>query len=153
MAAIALIAIALIIAGCGAAPQPTPTPLPPTATPEPRPPIEVLAAGQAAFIRTGCVACHAIKGISDQALAAPPLDNTYKMAIDTMKTPLYKSSEGKATNPREFILESILDPNAFTYPDCPQGPCVKGTMPNNYKDIVREEEMGPLVEYLYWLNR
>ena len=153
VAGIALVLMLVFIAACGAAPQPTPTKGPPTATPEPTPKPEVYAAGMAAFIRTGCVACHAIKGISDQALAAPALDHTYKLAVDVLKSPEYKASDGKAKTPAEFIRESILDPNAYTYPTCPQGPCVKGTMPNNYKDIVRAEEMEPLVQYLLWLGR
>ena len=144
---------AAITVACGAASTPTPTAAPPTATPEPRPKPEVLAAGKAAFIRIGCVACHAIKGISDQALAAPPLDDAYHLVIKAMKSPEYKASGGKAKTPQEFIEESILTPDVFTYPTCPQGPCIKGTMPNNYKDIIRSGEMEPLVQFLLWQGR
>jgi mono/diheme cytochrome c family protein len=147
---------AAITVACGAAstpPPPTATLAPPTATPEPRPKPEVLAAGKAAFIRIGCVACHAIKGISDQALAAPPLDDAYHLVLNAMKSPEYKASGAKAKTPKEFIEESILLPDAFTYPTCPQGPCIKGTMPSNYKDIIRSEEMEPLVQFLLWQGR
>lgn len=148
----AALCIAITVA-CGAAnTPPTPTAAP-TATTEPRPKPEVLAAGKAAFIRIGCVACHAIKGVSDQAQAAPSLDDAYHLVIKAMKSPEYKASEGKAKTPQEFIEESILEPDAFTYPTCPQGPCIKGTMPNNYKDIIRPGEMEPLVQFLLWQGR
>ena len=145
-----------ITVACGAAstpPPPTATPAPPTATPEPRPSAAVLAAGKAAFIRIGCVACHAVKGISDQALAAPPLDDAYHLVLDVMKSPEYKASGAKAKTPKEFVEESILQPDAYTYPKCPQAACIKGTMPNNYKDIIRSEEMEPLVQFLLWQGR
>ena len=156
---LAIIAVALcaaITVACGAAstpPPPTATPAPPTATPEPRPKPEVLAAGKAAFIRTGCVACHAVKGISDQALAAPPLDDAYHLVLDVLKSPDYKSKGGKAKTPREFILESILTPDQYTYPTCPQAACIKGTMPNNYQTVIRPEEMEPLILFLLWQGR
>jgi cytochrome c553 len=149
----AFAALALALAACGGAEAPTTTPMPPTATPEPTTVPAQAAAGKAAFIRIGCVACHAIKGVSDQALAAPALDEAYKLAQDILKSPDYKKSDGKARTPREFMVESILQPNAFVYHKCPQGPCVKGTMPQNYKDIIRPEEMDPLVDYLLSLGR
>jgi mono/diheme cytochrome c family protein len=104
-------------------------------------------------VRIGCVACHRISGLSDPAQAAPPLDEAYKLAVDVLKSPEYRKSAGKATTPREFIIESILYPDAFTYPKCPQGPCIKGTMPQNYKDIIRPEEMKSMVDYLLALGR
>jgi mono/diheme cytochrome c family protein len=144
---------AVVMAACGASETPTPTPAPPTPTPEPTARPEVIGIGKAAFIRIGCVACHAIKGLSDQAQAAPALDEAYKLAVDVLKSPEYKKSGGKAKTPREFFSESILDPNAFVYPKCPQGPCIKGTMPQNYKDILRPEELNGIIEYLMSLGR
>jgi nitric oxide reductase subunit C len=149
-----LAALGIVLAACGgSAPEPTATPAPPTPTSEPTITPARAAQGKAAFIRIGCVACHAIKGVSDQALAAPALDETYQMAVDVLKSPDYQKSEGTAKTPREFIIESILQPNAYVYPTCPQGPCVKGTMPQNYKDIIRPEEMDPLIDYLLSLGR
>jgi cytochrome c553 len=153
---LAILASALCAAfsvACGAASTPTQTPLPPTPTPEPRPSAEVLAQGKAAFIRIGCVACHKITGLSDQAVAAPPLDDAYKLMVETINLPEYKKSAGKAKTPRERIIEAILDPSAFVYPKCPQGPCVPGTMPSNYKDIIRPEELDLLVTFLLWQGR
>ncbi|MCL5997607.1 MAG: cytochrome c [Chloroflexi bacterium] len=152
----ALAGLIVALAACGggnAAPTATATPAAPTATPEPTISPVRAAQGKAAFIRIGCVACHAIKGVSDQALAAPALDQAYKLAQDVINSQEYKKSEGTAKTPREFMIESILEPNAFTYPTCPQGPCVKGTMPQNYKDIIRAEEMDPLIDYLLSLGR
>ena len=142
-------------AACGAPsvpPTATPTP-PPTATSEPTPKPEVIAAGKAAFVRIGCVACHEVKGLSDQALAAPSLDHAYQLVNDILKSPEYRKSGGKAKTPREFVIESIMQPDAYTYPTCPQGPCVKGTMPTNYKDIIRPDELNALVDYILSLGR
>jgi hypothetical protein len=46
-----------------------------------------------------------------------------------------------------------MEPDAFTYPNCPQGPCVKGTMPQNYKDILQPSEVDAIVTYLMSLGR
>src|SRR6266536_2103038 len=115
-----ILAISMITAmtiACGAAstpPPPTSTPRLPVATPETKPGIEVLAQGKAAFIRIGCVACHKITGLSDQALSAPPLDDAYHLVLDVLKSPEYKKSGAKAKTPRDFIIESIMEPDAFT---------------------------------------
>jgi Cytochrome c len=155
---IALITCSILLLACGAArtPPPTwtvvPTTVPPSPTPEPTANPAVIAAGKEAFVRVGCVACHTIKGLST-SLVAPDLDQAYKLASDSIKSPEYKKSQGKAKTPRDFLIESILYPDAFTYPMCPQGPCVKGTMPANYKDIIRPEELNSIVEFLLSLGR
>ncbi len=153
--AAAAVFLSLVLSGCGATSIPTITPLPatPTPTPEPTPRPEVLKAGKDAFVRIGCVACHEIKGVSDNVLTAPPLTEAYKLVTSILKSPEYKKSAGKARTPRDFLIESIMEPDAFTYPDCPQGPCIKGTMPSNYKDIIRPEELNTMVEYLLSLGR
>lgn len=156
LAVVATALCAAITVACGAAstpPPPTRTPPPPTATPEPRPSEALLAQGKAAFIRIGCVACHKITGLSDQAISAPSLDDAYHLVLTVLKSPEYKASGAKAKTPRDFIIESIMLPDAFTYPTCPQGPCIKGTMPNNYKTIIRSEELDPLVTFLLWQGR
>ncbi len=148
-----LISLAVACGANSTPPPPTNTPRPPTPTPEPRPSAAQLAVGKAVFIRVGCVQCHKITGISDNAVSAPSLDDAYHLVINALKSPEYKKSQGKAKTPREFIIESIMEPDAFTYPTCPQGPCVKGTMPNNYNVIIRPDELEPLVTFLLWQGR
>jgi mono/diheme cytochrome c family protein len=147
--------LTLTLSGCGATSIPTITPLPatPTPTPEPTPRSEVLRTGKDAFVRIGCVACHEIKGVSDNVQAAPPLSEAYKLVNEILKSPEYKKSSGKAKTPRDYLIESIMEPDLYTYPNCPQGPCIKGTMPTNYKDIIRPEELNSLVVYLLSLGR
>lgn len=147
---------AMTLTACGepsVPPTVTPTAPPPTPTLEPTARPEAIAAGKDAFVRIGCVACHEVKGLSDQALAAPSLDHAYQLVNDILKSPDYKKSGGKAKTPREYVIESIMEPDAYTYPTCPQGPCVKGTMPTNYKDIIRPEELNNLVDYVLSLGR
>ncbi|HEY3290275.1 MAG TPA: c-type cytochrome [Anaerolineae bacterium] len=145
----------LLVAGCGAASIPTITPIPATSTPTPEPTVrpEVLTAGRDAFVRIGCVACHEIKGVSDGVQAALALTNAYQLISDILKSTEYKKSAGKAKTPREYITESILDPDLYTEPTCPLGPCIKGTMPTNYKDIIRPDELKNVTEYLLSLGR
>jgi nitric oxide reductase subunit C len=147
-------AFAVLLAACGAgAPASTPTPaVPPTPTPEPVAPKAVLDQGKTVFLNTGCGACHAITGVST-GLAAPGYDDLYDLAKEILTSKEYKASKGKARSIREFVLESILDPNAYVYPKCPQGPCQAGTMPQNYKDMIRPEDMDALMSYLMSLRK
>lgn len=151
----ALIIGTVLLSGCGAASIPTITPIPATPTPTPEPTVrpEWLNAGKDAFVRIGCVACHEIKGVSDGVQAAPALTRAYQLVSDILKSAEYRKSAGKAKTPRDYITESILDPDIYTESNCPLGPCIKGTMPTNYKDIIRPDELKNITEYLLSLGR
>ena len=50
---------------------------------------------------------------------------------------------------KDYIRESILDPNAFIAPDCPTGPCTTPSMmPPIFGDKVTAKQLETLVEYL-----
>ena len=54
---------------------------------------------------------------------------------------------------KDYIRESILDPNAFIAPDCPDGPCKSPSlMPPNFGDQLTARQLDTLVEFLAGLK-
>ncbi len=127
----------------GASEGPKPTAVPLTAEQEKG---KALIAGKG-----GCNACHAIKGVANGAVG-PSLNKIYADAQVIIKQADYKSSQGKATTPEEYLHESIVASNAYVYPKCPQGACVPGIMPQNFKDTLTADEINALVAYLSTLK-
>lgn len=106
---------------------PTPVPLGPIvdeSTPEGR--------GHALFIQAGCVACHTITGVSS-ATVGPPLDGLAARA----------GLQISGLTAEEYIHQSIVDPSAFVvsgYPD--------GVMPQNFAELLTEEQISDLIAFL-----
>ena len=97
---------------------------------EDRPIAEVLATGHEAvsdmFRLAQCTACHTIPGIfRATGKIGPPLGLKTKAAT-RLKDPSY---QGKATTPREYIIESILDPSAYVVPLFPPLSCRRSMAP------------------------
>jgi cytochrome c2 len=133
-------AIKAFVPGEGGAPKPTPVPL--TAEQE---------KGKGLITAKGCNACHAIKGVAT-GLVGPGLNKVYADAQAIIQQADYKSSQGKATTPEDYILESIVAPNAYIYPKCPQGACPAAIMPPNFKDVLTADELNALVAYMITLK-
>lgn len=112
-------------------------------------PIEVIAMDQASFdlwaaattqrqanasvqgellFSTNCASCHAIKGEGGQI--GPELTNVF------------------AEKGEEYIRESILLPNAVIAVQCPNGPCPSGVMPQNFGELLSEDEVNSVISYL-----
>jgi mono/diheme cytochrome c family protein len=104
-------------------------------------------AGKAVFLKTGCIACHTIKGVSTGAVG-PNLSKIGADAADIINSAEYKKSQGKATAPADFIHESIVSPNAYIATNCPTGPCAGSIMPQNYSQIITAQDLTNLVTYL-----
>lgn len=132
-------AIKAFVPGEGGSPKPTAVPL--TAEQE---------AGKQLISTKGCNACHAIKGVAVGAVG-PGLNKIYADAQTVITQADYKAA-GKATTPEDYIHESIVAPNLYIYPKCPQGPCASGIMPQNFKDILTPAELKALVTYLSTLK-
>lgn len=133
-------AIKAFVPGEGGAPKPTAVPL--TAEQE---------KGKGLIASKGCNACHAIKGVAN-GLVGPGLNKIYTEAATIITQADYKGSQGKATTPEEYIHESIVAPNAYVYPKCPQGACVPNIMPQTFKDTLTADELSALVAYLSTLK-
>lgn len=90
------------------------------------------AGGELTFRTAGCVACHAINGQGGGI--GPELTKVY------------------ADKGPDYIKESILNPNAVIAPNCPTGACPSGVMPQNFKDLLSDNDINNVIEYLKALS-
>jgi mono/diheme cytochrome c family protein len=126
--------------GEGFTPRPTPVPL----TPEQE-------AGQAVYLKAGCNACHAIRGVGTQGAVGPNLNQMGVVAEERIASDRYKqqvTGQPAATTGPDYIRQSILHPNAYIVEQCPQGACPAGVMPQIYEQQLTPEELNNLVTYL-----
>ncbi len=77
---------------------------------------------------TNCSSCHAINGEGGQI--GPELTNVY------------------ANKGEDYVRESILMPNAVIAPECPTGACPSGVMPQNFGEVLSEDDLNNIVSYL-----
>ncbi len=86
-------------------------------------------ATSAGLFAVRCGFCHAIDGLSVGAVG-----------------PDLTQIGGRAD--ADYIVESILDPDAVIAEGCPSGPCPSGVMPQNFGDALSDEELDGLVAFL-----
>ena len=154
-AAFALLALTMMLAACSSSAPATPTSAPTATTmPTPEPTVDpvVFARGKDVYQRAGCTACHAVKGVGTQGDVATDLTNFGVVALERIASEDYKTNlqgQPPATTAAEYIEQSIVHPDAYTYPKCPTGPCPKGTMPANFQQVIRDPaDVKALVAYL-----
>jgi cytochrome c2 len=129
--------------GTGGAPRPTAVPL--TADQE---------KGKELVVSLGCNACHAIRGVMNGAVG-PNLTNIATVSEEKIADEQYKTNvkdQPAATTAEEYIVQSIHFPNAYIEPQCPQGPCPAGVMPQTYQQSIPEADFKALVSYLLTLK-
>lgn len=103
---------------------------------------EVIAKGQALFQDQGCTACHTIEGVPQAVgVVGPSLTDIGVRAEERAK-------EAGVADAEAYIRRSVVEPNAFIAPECPSGPCPPGTMPQNFDDMLSEEQLNALVQFL-----
>ena len=94
----------------------------------------------------GCPLCHTIPGIEGAVGELGPKLHEKANAPNRIKDKRYK---GKATNTKEYVRESILDPSAYLvmneaenelYPD--------GLMPQNFKNQLSVDAIDKLVDFI-----
>jgi cytochrome c peroxidase len=101
------------------------------------------AATQAAFAAAGCAGCHTIPGIPNAVgLVGPNLINVGSAA----------PSRVAGQDAESYIRESILNPNAFIAPECPNGACPASVMPPNMGERLTAEEVDLIVTHLLSLT-
>lgn len=144
------VSVSVLLSACGgSSSEPPPPPAEPTKVSA-----DVVAAGKAAIIKNGCIACHSIDGMPEAVgKLAPNLSKIYVDAQTIITQADYKSSQGKAKTGEEYIRESILNTGAYLYPTCPTGPCPANLMPQTFKDTIPKEEFESIVGYLMTLGR
>lgn len=151
--------LALILVACSSPAPATPTAEPTVATaatlaPTPEPTVDsvVFERGKQVYQRAGCTACHTVKDVGTQGEVATDLTHFGTVAWERIASEDYlKNLQGQppATTAAEYIEQSIVHPDAYTYPKCPTGPCPKGTMPTNFQQVIRDPgDLKALVVYL-----
>lgn len=93
--------------------------------------------GRAAFIKTGCNACHAIPGIGE-AVVGPSLANLADVAAS--RIPGYTAAE--------YIHESIVNPNAYIVIQEDGTPYLENLMPQNYASLLTEDQIVDIITFL-----
>jgi len=99
-----------------------------------------LSAVIAAIDKGGCVACHTIPNIPGAVGQVGP--NLSRIGVEA-------ANRREGYTAEAYIRESLLEPSAFTAPECPTGPCPPGTMPQLFLD---QAEIEVIVKYLATLG-
>lgn len=155
-AVFALLAMTLIFTACSSSTPATPATAAVAPTPEPTIDPAMLARGKDVYQRAGCSACHAVKGVGTQGEVATDLTKIGTVALERIASDDYRQNlqgQPPATTAAEYIEQSIVHPDAYTYPKCPTGPCPKGTMPTNFQQVIRDPgDLKALIAYLSTLK-
>jgi hypothetical protein len=106
----------------------------PTATPRPIEGIEP----EAIIQNAGCGSCHMIGALGEAHKVGPDLSFIGLTASERVPD---VSAEG-------YIRQSILEPNAYLAPECPNAPCMPGIMPQNYGIRLSDGQIETLVTFL-----
>jgi nitrite reductase (NO-forming)/hydroxylamine reductase len=56
--------------------------------------------------------------------------------------------DGTAEDMNAYLRESILSPDTFIAPDCNGAPCLAGQMPQNFADLLTEDQVNTVVDFL-----
>jgi nitrite reductase (NO-forming)/hydroxylamine reductase len=98
-----------------------------------------MAAVTAAVTKGGCGACHVMPGIPNaMGVVGPDMSNIGNEA----------GTRVPGETAEQYLYESIVNPNAHTAPNCPFGPCVAGAMPANLSQLLSEDEINIIVQYM-----
>ncbi|MGW8143748.1 MAG: c-type cytochrome, partial [Anaerolineales bacterium] len=99
-----------------------------------------------ALIKGGCGGCHTISGVPGaDGTVGPNLSDIGEVAQGYLDSGEYY---GDAASVEEFIHESLVSPNAFIPTDCPGGHCQEGLMPQNFSDLLSEQELQAITTFL-----
>jgi len=88
--------------------------------------------GQANFISAGCIACHAIPGLSTAAVG-PSLADLADRA----------GSQKEGYTAEQYIHESIVDPNAYVVEGFQEN-----LMPQNFGERLSEDQINDIITFL-----
>jgi hypothetical protein len=121
-----------------AAPTPTSEAAAATAAPTPTPrPIEG-SDPETIILNAGCGACHKIG----------PIGEAHKVGPDLSAIGLTAGGRVPGMSATDYIRQSILEPNAYLAPACPNGPCLPNIMPRDYAMRLSAAQQEMMVEFL-----
>jgi nitric oxide reductase subunit C len=90
----------------------------------------------------GCITCHD-PGPEEEKIG-PSHDGIVTRSRETLASPEYTGSAGDAEG---YLLESILEPDAFVRAGYPSG-----TMPQDYGEILSDQQIADLIAYIKTLE-
>ena len=97
----------------------------------------------AAFQKGACIGCHVIPGVPNaNGVIGPNLTNIGAVAATRVA----------GQSAQEYLHTSLVAPDDFIAPDCPTGPCPAGVMLPSYSQMLSEEELNAVVDYLLTLQ-
>ena len=86
----------------------------------------------------GCTSCHQIGDIGEAHKVGPDLSN---IGVDAAaRLPDFSAAD--------YIRQSILEPNAFLAPVCPNSDCLPNVMPQDYGQRLTEDQLRTVVAFL-----
>ena len=98
--------------------------------------------GKAIFTANGCGNCHTLTAAGATQTVGPDLD----------KLPAEAQAAGQPLE--QFVHTSIVDPNAYIEPKCPNGAkCPQGVMPPDFGQKISKTDLDTLVQYLIQSSR
>ena len=101
---------------------------------------------QAMINTLGCPLCHTIPGVEGAMGALGPVLHEKTNAPNRIKDPNYK---GKATNTKEYVRESILNPSAYLVFNEEAGEAFPdGLMPTTFGQMLSVEALDKLVDFI-----
>jgi cytochrome c551/c552 len=86
----------------------------------------------------GCGACHTIGSLGEAGKVGPDLSNIGSTAGQRMPE----------VTAADYLRQSILDPNGFLAPECPNGECLPNIMPQDYGQRLSPAQIEILVAFL-----
>ena len=94
----------------------------------------------------GCPLCHTIPGIEGAVGELGPVLHEKINAPQRIKDPNYK---GKARTGRDYVKESILNPNAYIVFNEAEGePFPEGVMPQDFANKLSVNALDKLVDFI-----
>ncbi|MGB1250269.1 MAG: c-type cytochrome [Candidatus Promineifilaceae bacterium] len=93
-------------------------------------------------LNSGCGACHAIGALGEAGKVGPSLNNIGSLA----------HSRVPGQSAETYLTNSILYPNIFLAPDCPNGECRPDVMPGTYYLTLSDTQIETLVDYMLTLQ-
>src|SRR5690606_27822124 len=90
------------------------------------------------ILNAGCGACHKIGSLGEAHKVGPDL--TYIGLTAGERVP-DMSAEA-------YIRQSILEPNAYLAPECPNAPCLPNIMPQNFSSRLSPAQIDTIVAFL-----
>ena len=94
----------------------------------------------------GCPLCHTIPGVEGAVGALGPVLHEKTNAPNRIKDPNYK---GKATNTKEYVRESILNPSAYVVFNEEAGEAFPdGLMPTTFGEMLSVQALDKLVDFI-----